>query len=320
MNENYKKLYYEMLRIRRVQEKIESLYHLDEMKTPVHLCIGEEASAVGVCANLNKDDYVFSNHRGHGHYLAKGGDLKALIAELYCKRSGCSKGKGGSMHIVDISVGLMGSSSIVSGGIPIAVGAALSVKMKKENKVSVSFFGDGASEEGVMYESMNFAKLKNLPVVFVCENNFYSVCSHQSAREANADIYLRAKPFNIPAYQVDASRVLDVYNVAKKAINDARCGRGPSFIECKAYRFRAHAGAGDADAAKYRKADEAQIWLERCPVKLFEEYLIKEKFITEEELSGFEKAIDKEIGEAFFFAQKSPLPEKEELYEDLFAM
>ena len=169
------KLYAVITKIRKVQLKIEELYHQDEMKTPVHLYIGQEAIAAGVCANLKKTDYVFSNHRGHGHYIAKGGDLKAMIAELYCKETGCSRGRGGSMHLVDVKVGLLGSSAIVGGGIPVAVGAALSSSLKKDNRVSVVFFGDGASEEGVLYESMNFAALKKLPVVFICENNFYSV-------------------------------------------------------------------------------------------------------------------------------------------------
>ena len=177
-------LLYEMMRIRRVQLAIESRYLENEMKTPIHLCIGQEAVAVGVCANLHKNDYINSTHRGHGHYLAKGGNLKTLIAELYGRESGCSKGRGGSMHLVDTHVGIYGSSSIVGGGIPIGTGMGLAIKMRKKKNVSVVFFGDGAADEGVLYESINFALLKKLPVIFILENNQYSVCSHISARQA----------------------------------------------------------------------------------------------------------------------------------------
>ena len=192
-----RELYAIMLKIQKVQLKIAELYHEDEMKTPIHLYLGQEAVAAGVCANLNRDDYVFSNHRGHGHYIAKGGDIKAMVAELYNRATGCSRGRGGSMHLIDTAVGVLGSSSIVGGGIPIATGAALGSLLKKDNRVSVAFFGDAAVEEGVIYESINFAKLKNLPVVYVCENNFYAVCSHLSRRQAKDDIYRRFDGFSM---------------------------------------------------------------------------------------------------------------------------
>ncbi len=313
-----KELYRLMLRIRMVELKIEELYPEDEMKTPVHLYIGQEAVAAGVCANLDKDDYVFSNHRGHGHYIAKGGDLKSMIAELYCKEGGCSKGRGGSMHLVDTSVGFMGSSSIVGGSIPIATGAALSSILQGDNRVSVVFFGDAASEEGVLFESMNFAALKNLPVIYICENNFYSVCSHQSAREANCDISMRPKAFDIPSYQVDGSDVIEVYLKSKKAVEDARSGKGPSFLECRAYRWRAHAGAGDAQKEAYRKPDEWGKWMKKDPVKQFENALVKKGVITSKEIKEIRGKIDKDILEAFEFAKRSPLPEKEELGKYLF--
>lgn len=313
------KLYTAICRIRKVQLKIEELYHEDEMKTPVHLCIGQEAVSAGVCANLTKNDYVFSNHRGHGHYLAKGGDLKALIAELYCKEKGCSKGRGGSMHLVDTSVGLLGSSSIVSGGIPIAVGAALSSFIKNEKRVTVVFFGDGASEEGVLYESMNFAKLKNLPVVFICENNFYAVYTHISKREPNDDISMRAKAFDIPSYQVKGWDVIDVYLKSKEFIESARKGKGPFFLECKVYRWRDHAGAGDSLKLKYRKPDECEKWLKSCPLEYLEKILFKKKMLNEEKAEKINKRIDIEIEKAFEFAQKSKLPDKKELMKYLFS-
>lgn len=311
-------LYTLVSKIRKVQIRIEELYHEDDMKTPVHLCIGQEAIAAGVCINLKRCDYVFSNHRGHGHYIAKGGDLKAMIAELYCKETGCSRGRGGSMHLIDTSVGLMGSSSIVGGAIPIAVGAAMGSVSKKDGRVSVVFFGDAASEEGVLYESMNFAALKKIPVIFVCENNFYSVYSHQSARQANTDITARPKTFNIPAYNVDGRDVIDAYKKSKKAICAARSEKGPAFIECRAYRWRGHAGPGDSLRQKYRKLDEWKKWMKHCPLKDFENVLVNEKILTEKRIEQINKKIDMEIDEAFDFAQKSPLPKKKELTKYLY--
>ncbi len=311
-------LYTVISRIRKVQLKIEELYNDDEMKTPVHLCIGQEVISAAICENLKKEDYLFSNHRGHGHYIAKGGDLKAMIAELYCKETGCSKGRGGSMHLIDLSVGLMGSSSIVSGGIPLAVGAALASALKKDGRVAVVFFGDAASEEGVLYESMNFAALKKLPVVFVCENNFYSVCSQQTKRQAVTDITARPKAFGIPTYKVDGRDVIDTYEKSKNAVEFVRLDRGPVFIECRAYRWRGHAGTGDSLKDKYRKLDEWQEWINCCPIKDYEKILCKRKILTKEKLEKINAQIDSDIAKAFEFAQKSPLPKKNELKKYLY--
>ncbi|KPK42862.1 MAG: hypothetical protein AMJ78_00940 [Omnitrophica WOR_2 bacterium SM23_29] len=311
-------LYVLMLRIRLVELKIEELYPQDEMKTPIHLCIGQEAVAAGVCANLNKDDYVFSTHRGHGHYLAKGGSLKAMIAELYGRETGCTKGRGGSMHLIDTSVGFMGCSSIVGGNIPIATGAALSSVLCEHDKVSVVFFGDAATEEGILYESMNFAAFKKLPVIYVCENNFYSVYSHQSARQANDHIHMRPKAFDIPSYQIDGANVAEVYLNSKKAIVDARSGKGPSFLECKVYRWRAHSGPGDPLKEAYRKKDEWKKWMKKDPLKDFENILVKESIITDKEIKNINEKIDKDILEAFEFAKSSPFPDKGELMKYLF--
>lgn len=311
-------LYHDMLRIRKVQLKIESLYHLDEMKTPVHLCIGQEAIAVGVCANLERDDYIASNHRSHGHYLAKGGDLKSMIAELYCRETGCSKGRGGSMHLVDTAVGHMGSSSIVGGGIPIGTGLALSIHMKKEERVSVVFFGDGAADEGVLYESVNFAILKRLPVIFIYENNQFSVCSHVSARQKGEVIFHSTPPELMYTAMVDGNSVLDVYDTTKMAVKRARSGGGPSFIECKTYRMRGHAGSGSDAHLGYRMAEEIVAWEAKCPVATFRDTLIDENIVSELDLAEMEKAIDDEIDNAFQFAQQSPLPEGKDLYRHLF--
>jgi len=311
-------LYYDMLRIHRVQLRIEALYHMDEMKTPIHLCIGQEAIAVGVCAHLQKDDYISSSHRSHGHYLAKGGDLKALIAELYCRETGCSKGRGGSMHLVDTSAGHMGSSSIVGGGIPIGTGLSLAIWMKKQNRVSVVFFSDGAADEGVLYESINFAILKKLPVIYIYENNQFSVCSPVTTRRVGEVIFHSTPHEYMYTRIVDGNSILEVYAVAQEAINRARRGQGPSFIECKTYRIRGHSGAGSDAKLGYRSDEEIAIWEARCPVVTFRSKLLQEKMITEEKLTNMEKEIDQEIDEAFRFAQKSPLPGREQLLQYLF--
>jgi len=308
----------EMLRIRLVQLKIESLYPLDEMKTPVHLCIGQEALAVGVCAHLTREDYISSNHRGHGHYLAKGGDLNRLIAELYCRETGCSKGRGGSMHLVDRSVGHMGSSAIVGGGIPIGTGLGLSIQMQKKNRVCVVFFSDGAADEGVLYESVNFAVFKRLPVVYVYENNQFSVCSPISARQAGENIFHSIAPHLMLTRKVDGNSVLEVYEAAGVAVDRAREGLGPSFIEGKTYRIRGHAGAGSDVHLGYRSREELAAWESRCPVASFRHHLLAESWISEESLAEMEKMINAEIEEAFRFAQESPLPCGEDLLQYLY--
>jgi len=311
-------LYRMMLKIRKVELKINELYHEDEMRTPVHLCIGQEAVAAGVCAHLNTDDYVFSNHRGHGHYIAKGGDIKAMIAELYNRETGCSKGRGGSMHLVDTSVGLLGTSSIVGGCAPIATGAALGSVLQKKKHVSVAFFGDAAVEEGALYESINFAMLKKLPVVYVCENNLYSVFSHLSKRQSRDDIYRRFKGLSIPGYQVDGNNVIEVYHIARKAIDNARDGGGPSFIECRTYRLKDHHGTGSGVEVGYRTQQEVDQWAARCPIRNFESFLIEQNIITASEIEGFATAINREIEEAFEFAQASPLPDENKVAEYLY--
>lgn len=312
------RLYTTILRIRKVQLKIEELYPQDEMKTPVHLCIGQEAVAAGVCLNLKETDYVFSNHRGHGHFLAKGGSLKAMIAELYGKETGCSRGRGGSMHLAEPGVGLLGSSSIVGGCIPLAVGAALSSVLQKEDRVSVAFFGDAATEEGVFYESLNFAALKKLPVIFVCENNFYSVYSHQSKRQANDDISMRPRAFDLPSYKVDGIDAVAIYLKAGELIERARRGGGPSFLECLVYRWRGHSGAGDPLKAEYRKMDEWEKWIKRCPLKMLEDHLKARRLLDIKKIEGTDRGIDKELEEAFKFAKESPWPEKSDIVKYLY--
>lgn len=309
------RLYGTMLKIRLVQIKIEELYPQDEMKTPVHFCIGQEAIAAGVCANLRKEDYVFSNHRGHGHYIAKGGDLNKMIAELYGKENGCSKGRGGSMHLIDIAAGLLGSSSIVSGGIPLAVGAALGSRLEGKNRVSVVFFGDGAVEEGVLYESFNFAKLKNLAVIFVCENNFYSVCSPLNKRQYKDNIYLRSSGFSIPGHRIDGTDVLEVYRLSRRAIEKALKGGGPSFLECRAYRWRGHAGAGSDVLLGYRSQKELDKWMKNDPLKTYEMFLLKKGILSKKKAGSIKNTIGQEIDKAIIFGQEGVLPNPETLLD-----
>lgn len=312
------KLLFDMMLIRKAQLAIESRYLNNEMKTPVHLCIGQEAVAAGVCAHLKKNDYISSNHRGHGHYLAKGGNLKALITELYGREAGCSKGRGGSMHLVDTGVGHYGSSSIVGGGIPIGTGMGLAIKMQKQKRVSAVFFGDGAADEGVLYESINFAVLKKLPVIFVLENNQYSVCSHISARQTGNNVFHALPAKLLSSKIVDGNDVLAVYDASGKAVERARMGKGPSFIECRTYRIRGHAGCASQDVPGYRTAEEIVQWEKRCPVTSFQKILLKKKMITENEIHKMEKKINSRIQDAFEFARQAAPPAPETLSAYLF--
>lgn len=296
MNDLARRLHYQMLRIRMVEEKIAKLYPEQEIRCPMHLYIGQEAIAVGVCANLTKDDYVMSNHRSHGHYLAKGGDLKAMMAELYGKATGCSGGRGGSMHLIDLSVGFLGATPIVGATIPIAVGAALGSVMKGENRVAVAFFGDAAVEEGVFHESLNFAALKKLPVVFVCENNLYSANSPLSVRQpAERTIWQLAQGYGILAWKANGNNVVDVYNLTGLAVNRARGGGGPSLLEFKTYRWLEHCGP---NPDPFRPEEELLLWKKQCPIarmKIEDGQVVKE--------------IEAEIEGAVAFAKESPWPE-----------
>lgn len=303
-----------MKRVRAVESRIESEYSKDEMKTPVHLSIGQEGVCVGVCSQLRRDDYVFGGHRSHGPYLAKGGDLKAMMAELYCRETGCSSGRGGSMHLLDQSVGMFGTSAIVGGTVPIAAGAALASQRLKQDRVAVSFFGDAAIEEGGVIETINAAQLWNLPVVFVCENNFYSVCSHIDARQKTRELAPRVAGFGLPAVVADGADVVDVAEKTRAAVERAREGVGPTFIEARVYRWRAHSGAGDPGAEKYRDPELEKEWKDRCPIKALEERLE----LTVAELAEIQSRIEAEIDDAFAYAKASPLPAGSDLAKHVF--
>ena len=316
-----RKLLYEMmLRIRMVEEKIAELYPEQEMRCPVHLCIGQEAVAAGVCANLSRDDYVLSGHRSHGHYLAKGGDLKAMMAELYGKATGCCQGKGGSMHLVDLSAGFLGATPIVASTIPIAVGVAFGSVMRGQQRVTVVFFGDAAVEEGVFHESVNFAVLKGLPVVFVCENNLYSVYSPLSIRQPEGrEIFQLAKGHGVESFQDDGNDIIKVYTLARKAIRKARQGNGPTFLEFKTYRWREHCGPYYDNDLGYRTESEFQEWKQRCPIERLRERLLGDGLISSQDIEGMVKELQAEIEDAIVFAKESPFPEEPLLQEQIYA-
>ena len=306
-------LFYNMLRIRIIEEEIESRYHEDEMKSPIHLVIGQEATSVGSCAALRKQDLVYSSHRTHGNYLAKGGSLKGMLSELYCRANGCAGSRGGSMHLLDKSVGAAGSSAIVAGAVPIATGSALSAQLLGKDEVNTVFFGDAATEEGALWESLNFAALKKLPVIYFCENNFYSVCSSLEVRQPKVDIYKKAAAFGLKSVRVDGTRVLDVYEATHAAAARALAGDGPTFIEAIAYRWRGHGGAGDDSASGYRDPAEVAHWQQYCPLNLFYDYLENAGLINESDRNEMQKRILQEVQEAFEHAIKSPNPEKKDL-------
>jgi len=311
-------MYVTMLKIRIFEEKVADLVSQKEITCPCHLYIGEEAVATGVCSALRKEDWVFSTHRSHGHYIAKGGDIKALMAELYCRATGCSRGRGGSMHLALPEIGLPGSSAIVAGTIPLAVGASLAFSAQKGGGVSIAFFGDGATNEGTFYESLNFASLKKLPVIFVCENNIYSTHMPISACLADTNIYRKAEAFNMPGVRIDGNNVVQVYRTAKKAVHDARRGKGPMLIECITYRWRGHVGPNfDLDKG-LRNEEELNYWMDRCPIKQLEKLLLDNGIVSESEKSRIYQDITGEVEAALFFARESPYPEESNVLRDVF--
>ena len=308
------KIYRSLYRIRRIEEEVVRVYPADKVKSPIHLSIGQEAVSVGVCEALRADDIVFGTYRNHALYLAKGGDVKKMIAELYGKATGCAKGKGGSMHLVDVAVGVMGGSAVVGTTIPQAVGYAFALKLQRSDRVVVNFFGDGAVEEGAFHESLNFAALKKLPIIFVCENNFYAIHSRQEARQSPSDICTLARAYGMTAERLEGNDVLTIHESITKAVGDLRAGApGPRFFECMTYRWKEHVGPADDFQAGYRSYEEARPWVEGDQVKRIGE------MIAPEVHARIEKEIEAEIAEAFAFAEASPFPEPSELFTDVFA-
>lgn len=312
-------LYKIMQTIRKVERKIEDEYKYDEIKTPIHLSIGQEAVSAGVCIHLRKEDYVFGTHRSHAQYIAKGGDINKMIAELYLRKTGCSFGRGGSMHLLAPEIGIFGSTAIVGGGIPLGTGTALASKLQHNDRVTATFFGDGAVDEGTFHESLNFASLKKLPVIYICENNSYAINSHQSQRHTNDNIYKWAQGYDIPAYQIDGNDVLKVSEYAEKAINRCRNGEGPTFIECITYRWKGHIGTINDVGEGFRPQAEYDYWISKCPLKWYSDYLKGIGLLDEKTERDINEEIDQLIADAFKFAQNSQKPLPAELLDYVYA-
>lgn len=310
---NLARLYRKLQLIRRAEEEIARIYPSDKIKSPVHLSIGQEAAAVGVCDPLRPDDVVSGTYRSHAAYIAKGGDLAAMFAELYGKDTGCARGKGGSMHIVGMDQYILGTSAVVGTTVPIALGYALALNREGSGRLVAAFFGDGATEEGVFYESLNFAALHKLPVLFVCENNGYAIHTPISKRWATTRLCERVATYGIPAHEICDSDVLKLWHLTSDACVSIRQGGGPVFIECKTYRWREHVGPGEDYDAGYRTRDELRCWTENDQVARIGAMLDaagKAKIDAE---------IEREIAAALEFAETSPFPDPKELYTDVYA-
>lgn len=309
----HERFYKALYRIRRVEEEIAAVYPTDKIKSPVHLSIGQEAVSVGVCEALRRDDVVFGTYRSHALYLAKGGDLKKMIAELYGKADGCAKGKGGSMHLIDVGARVMGASAVVGTTISQAVGFAYALKLQRKDSIVASFFGDGAVDEGVFHESLNFAALKSLPIIFVCENNFYAIHTHQLQRQKLDNICARARVHGISAEQIPNNDVVRIYERVNEAVGRLRSGQpGPFFFECLTYRLKEHVGPNDDFQLGYRSREEAEPWIKTDPIKQLGDRLDPQR------RREIETAVEAEMRDAFAFAESSPFPQAAELYADVF--
>ncbi len=306
-------LYRELYRIRRVEEEIARVYPTDRIQSPVHLSIGQEAISVAVCQALRSDDVAFGSYRSHAYYLAKGGDLRGMIAELYGKATGVAKGKAGSMHLIDTAAGVMGASAIVASTLPQAVGYALGIQARGESRVVVAFCGEGATEEGVFAESLNFAALKQLPILIICENNAYAIHSKQADRQATTDITARARAFGLTSRCFPRMDVYELYAASCAAIESLREGSGPIFFECCCYRWMEHVGPNQDFAAGYRHQPEAQRWIDSDALTVVAAKL------TDQARRKIESLVEEEIHDAFAFAERSPVPEISELHTDLYA-
>jgi pyruvate dehydrogenase E1 component alpha subunit len=308
-------MYRTMIKIRKFETEAMTLFANGGIPGFVHLYLGEEAVATGVCANLNDEDYITSTHRGHGHIVAKGGDLKHMMAELYGKETGYCKGKGGSMHIADATKGILGANGIVGAGHNIAAGAGLSIAYRKTDQVCVCFFGDASTNQGTFHESLNLASVWKLPVVFVCENNLYGISMSQTRHQAIKDISDRAVAYNIPGVTVDGNDVFAVYEAAKEAVKRARDGQGPTLIECKTYRHRGHF---EGDPGAYKPDEEVKAWMAKDPLPRYEAFLLENDVMTEASLKALNDEVEKEMKSAIAFAEQSPYPALSSVVEDIY--
>lgn len=308
-------VYDTMLTIRKFEEKALQLFEENKLRGSVHLSIGQEAVAATVGAYLRKDDYITSTHRGHGHAIAKGARPDKAMAELMGKETGYCGGRGGSMHIADVESGNLGANAIVGGGIPHANGAALSAQMRGTDQVAVSFFGDGAANEGIFHEVLNIASIWNLPAIFICENNQYGMTTAVDSVTSVKDIAVRAAAYDMPGEVVDGNDVFAVEKAIKQAIKRARAGEGPTLIEAKTYRWKGH-WTGDPEV--YRTRDEVDEWKQKCPILRLEEHMREKKILTDDQISAKHQEIDKLIDEAEEFALKSPEPDPATVLDNVY--
>lgn len=312
----YLSYYRKMVTIRQFETLAGELFAASKIPGFIHLSIGQEASAVGVCSCLRADDYLTTTHRGHGHMIAKGADLNKMVAELFGKKTGYCKGKGGSMHIADFRLGILGANGVVGGGLPIITGAGFSIKMRKTDQVAVCFFGDGAANRGSVHEAMNMASIWKLPVIFVVENNQYASTTPQRYACSVRDISSRASAYNMPGVSVDGNNILKVRNIAVAAVERARKGKGPSLIENKTYRIRGHY---EGDPQAYRSEAEITAWQHKNdPIKRFADYLIHNKILTPELNKQIWDGVAAALEDAVTFADESPLPDPAEALQDLY--
>jgi pyruvate dehydrogenase E1 component alpha subunit len=307
------RLYRSLLLIRRVEEEVERIYPTDKIKSPVHLSIGQEFVSVGVCDALAADDVVGCTYRSHAAYLAKGGDVRAMMAEMFGKATGCARGKGGSMHLVDMGRLVMGASAVVGTSIPLAAGFALALRREGKGRVAVAIFGDGATEEGCFYETLNFAGRHKLPMLFVCENNFYAIHTHVRDRWSAFDLGAKAAAFGLPAGRVADGDVFKVRRAAAAAVRRIRAGGGPEFLEVRAYRWRQHVGPGPDFDAGYRTLAEAKPWMENDQVARLA------RMLDPAARAGVQAEVEAAVADAVAFAEASPFPEPDELLADVFA-
>jgi len=312
------KMYEQMLTIRHFEEKAIELFEHNLIRGNIHPCIGQEAVSVGACSPLRRDDYMVNTHRGHGNCIAKGADLKLMMAELFGKSTGYCKGKGGSMHIADFQGGNLGANGIVGGGLPIAVGAGIGIQNRGTDQVSVCFFGDGATNQGTFHESLNMAALWKLPVIFVCENNLYGLSTPVREAIPVEHISDRAGAYGMPGITIDGNDIDAVHTGMMEAVDRARAGEGPTLLDCVTYRFFGHFTGDPGKGVTYRSKEEMGQWLERCPIKRFRERLIQEKRTTEKRAKTMEANVIASIEAAVQFAKESPLPLPEEALQDLF--
>ena len=308
-------MYRKMLEIRLFEEKVFELYGQNLVPGTIHLYAGEEAVAVGVCSNLHKDDYIVSTHRGHGHCIAKGASLNKTMAEILGRKTGYCKGKGGSMHIADFNIGVLGATAVVGAGIPIATGAGLSIKLRGTDQVAVCFFGDGASNQGTFHEGLNMAAIWRLPVIFVCENNLYAMGTRQTQVMLTKDIADRASAYGIPGVTIDGNDVLAVSQVTEEAVLRARSGDGPTLIECKTYR---HKGHSRFDPAAYRPKEEVEDWFRKDPINRLKRHILQEGIISDSGITEIEKEVTRSVDEAVQFAKESAFPTPESALEDVY--